>query len=145
MKVLINTKASYFHLNHQEIMRLAELKNIKIYPYHRELFKSIYEPLKRGYGNEYNTYYYLNENPDFLKDPLFSDYHNFSRNDPLIHQLYYEFKDNDDSHFKTSVIVDVPDDVKWHIACDDEEQYEWVAENHRTWSDSEQDGQLIEE
>jgi len=30
-------------------------------------------------------------------------------------------------------IVEIPDDVKWHIA--EYDGWEWVAENHRTWCD----------
>ena len=29
-------------------------------------------------------------------------------------------------------VVEIPDDVKWQI--DDYDGYEWVAEQHRTWS-----------
>ena len=31
------------------------------------------------------------------------------------------------------VIVEIPDDVKWHIS--EYDGMEWVAENHRTWGD----------
>lgn len=34
--------------------------------------------------------------------------------------------------YSTLVVVEIPDDVKWHI--EEYDGQEWIAENHRVWS-----------
>jgi len=39
--------------------------------------------------------------------------------------------DEVDTRYSKLKIVEIPDDVKWHIG--EYDGIEWVAENHRTW------------
>ena len=54
------------------------------------------------------------------------------RSDPALVDAVETLGERADGGFAELKIVEVPDDVKWHI-----EEYdgkEWVAEDHRTWS-----------
>lgn len=53
------------------------------------------------------------------------------RNDPKLIEVVEALGEQANSRLSDLKIVEIPDDVEWHI-----EQYdgmEWVAENHRTW------------
>lgn len=54
------------------------------------------------------------------------------RTDPALIDAIETLGEKADGGFAELKIVEVPDDVKWHI-----EEYdgkEWVAEDHRTWN-----------
>lgn len=55
-----------------------------------------------------------------------------SRSDPALVAIVEEMGRSSFGGFAELKVVEVPDDIKWHI-----EEYdgrEWVAEDHRTWS-----------
>jgi hypothetical protein len=58
-------------------------------------------------------------------------YRGDDRTDPLLVQIVDELKDKASYMFSKLEIVEVPDDVEWHIA--EYDGLEWVAENHRKW------------
>ena len=59
-------------------------------------------------------------------------YPDLKRNDPILVEAVEQLAEKASGGFAELKIIEVPDDVKWHI-----EEYdgkEWVAEDHRTWS-----------
>lgn len=54
------------------------------------------------------------------------------RNNPLVVECVETLKEKADGSFSELKIVEIPDDVKWHIA--EYDGHEHVAENHKTWS-----------
>lgn len=65
-----------------------------------------------------------------ITDPYWHT-HEISRDDPYLIQLIEDMGDEVDTRFSKLKIVEIPDDVKWHIG--EFGGIEWVAENHRTW------------
>jgi len=53
------------------------------------------------------------------------------RDDKLLVQVVEELGSRASAHMADLEIVEIPDDVKWHI--EDYDGAEWVAEDHRTW------------
>lgn len=54
------------------------------------------------------------------------------RDDKALVAVIRELGDSANGRFAELKIIEIPDDVKWHI-----EEYdgkEWVAEDHRTWN-----------
>ena len=58
-------------------------------------------------------------------NPDFDVYNLEMRTDPDLVKLVEAWGDSE------LRVVEVPDDVEWHIA--EYDGYEWIAENHRTW------------
>ena len=60
-------------------------------------------------------------------------YHfDIERNDPFLIQVIEQLGKEANTIYASLHIVEIPDDVKWHIAEYDGSEH--VAENHRTWS-----------
>lgn len=59
------------------------------------------------------------------------DYRPDDRTDPLLIEAVETLGTEANGTFATLKIVEVPDDVKWHIS--EYDGWEWVAENHRKW------------
>jgi hypothetical protein len=55
-----------------------------------------------------------------------------NRDDPMLIQVVEEFGPLVNDRCSELRIVEIPDDVQWHIA--EYDGYEHVAEDHRTWS-----------
>ena len=53
------------------------------------------------------------------------------RDDPTLVMIVEELGDKANGMYAELKIVEIPDDVEWHIQ--DYDGVEWVAENHRTW------------
>lgn len=54
------------------------------------------------------------------------------RDDPILVQVVEQLGTKANGTYAKLKIVDIPDDVEWHIAEYDGK--EWVAEDHRTWN-----------
>lgn len=63
--------------------------------------------------------------------PIHIGTHEINRDDPYLIQLIEDMGDEVDTRYSKLKIVEIPDDVKWHIG--EYDGIEWVAENHRTW------------
>lgn len=111
MKVVINHKHGGFGLSDEAVHRYAHLKGMHLVK-------------ERKHGM---THYYKDS---ISKETYFAPYE-ISRDDPVLVQVVEELGDKANSHYAHLVIVDIPDDVSWHIA--EYDGYEHVAENHRTW------------
>lgn len=101
-KIVINACYGGFGLSDEAMVRYCELKGITVYP----------EKEKDAWGF---TSYFLDAPENRKKDDynVLSD-SDINRDDPALVQ-----------------VVEVPDDVSWHIA--EYDGYESVAENHRSW------------
>ncbi len=53
------------------------------------------------------------------------------RDDPTLITVIEALGKEANSRFSDLAIVEIPDDVAWHI--EEYDGLEWVAENHRTW------------
>lgn len=61
----------------------------------------------------------------------YSEY-DIPRNDQYLVKVVERLGKAADGRFARLKIVDIPDDVEWHIG--EYDGIEWVAENHRTWN-----------
>jgi hypothetical protein len=59
------------------------------------------------------------------------EYPDIQRNDPILIEAVEKLAKKADGGFSELKIVEIPDDVKWHIA--EYDGIEWVAEDHRRW------------
>lgn len=62
----------------------------------------------------------------------FVTYYDIPRDDPYLVQTVRELGQNANTSTSQLKIVEVPANVKWHIA--EYDGLEWVAEDHRTWN-----------
>lgn len=116
-KVVINTCFGGFGLSDEAVERYAELKGINLVRIQEE----------KTWGG---ASWYI----DGIKD----DAHYFSsysigddRADPILIQVVEEMGKAANGWAADLAIVDIPDDVEWHIHEYDGSEH--VAENHRTW------------
>jgi hypothetical protein len=117
MEVVINAKYGGFSLSHEAILRYAELKEI-----------TLYTTKDNRYAWSEDIYYYTSPN---FEDSSFFSSRDIERNDPYLVQVVKEMGRNADGNCAKLKIVEIPDDVKWHIT--DYDGFETVAENHRVW------------
>jgi len=152
MKVVINDCFGGFGLSHKAVMRYAELKGIKLYPWVDDISKQVYgdrasiDSPERDVMINYTTvpqdeYERIAEEED--RKPIspsryeksnalyFSD-RDIERNDPLLIQVIKELKQEANGYCAKLKIVEIPDDVEWEI--EEYDGWEHIAEKHRTWS-----------
>jgi len=110
-KIVINACHGGFGLSHEAMMRYAEIKGINL----------VWEDGRWG------KLYYKDSVSD---DNHFSD-RDIPRDDPVLVQVVEELGHDADGFAANLKIVEIPDDVEWHIAEYDGSEH--VAENHRTW------------
>lgn len=155
MKVVINVQFGGFGLSPQATKRLSELQGRECYFYAHEKI-SVDSPLVRITEEEASsqTYYLWHAydvpemhelaNEDWIdlteeqreeRTKFFDQhslyYHDIARNDPFLVQVVEELGEKAYGKHATLKVIEIPDDVQWHI-----EEYdgnEHVAENHRTW------------
>jgi len=121
VKVAINNDVPGFCLSHKAVLRLAEIKgwNVSItevdWHTHTEILND------KALDDEWNL-------------PYVSGYDNPQiRSDPALIQVIEELGESASSKPGAISIVEVPDDVQWHIEESDC-GIEWVAERHRVWT-----------
>lgn len=115
-KVVINRCFGGFGLSDMAVERWAELKGIKLVKIEEE----------RPFGG---ASWYVDGIED--DDHYFSSYSITERDDPVLVQVVEELGDSANGWASELAIVDIPDDVNWHISEYDGNEH--VAENHRTW------------
>jgi len=64
-------------------------------------------------------------------DGIHFDEYGIERNDSLLIQVIEELGEDADGAHAQLKIIDIPDDVEWHI--EEYDGFEHIAENHRTW------------
>ena len=121
MKVAINACFGGFGLSNEAFELLLERKGIA---FERVPAKHVF------FGNKYEYYTkdHAYEEDHYLWDRQFSE----DRSDKDLISVIESLGEAASSGAAEIKIVDVPDDVKWHIS--EYDGWEHVAENHRTWS-----------
>lgn len=119
MKVAINRCFGGFGISDEAFEKLLNRKGIAFDKVEKEsdLFGATY--FKAGHSGDEE--HYLSEY-DFTED----------RSDPDLIAVIEEMGDKANSWAAEIAIVEIPDDVKWHIH--EYDGIEHVAEDHRTWS-----------
>lgn len=144
MKVVINACFGGFSLSHEGVMKYAELKGIKLYPWLDDSVRKIFEvdTVKQALKKEgmiplihYATVPVADE-ADYNKkkgdseDIYWSDC-DMKRDDPTLIQVIEELKEKAAGRCAELKIVEIPDDVEWQV--EEYDGYEHIAEKHRTW------------
>lgn len=111
MKIVINACYGGFGLSHEAVLRYAEIKGINLVWKQERWMKHYYK--------------------DSVSDDNYFSEMDIPRDDPALVQVVEEMGAAADGQYAKLKIVDVPDDVQWHIAEYDGNEH--VAENHRTW------------
>lgn len=121
MKVAINTCFGGFGISDEAFEKLLDRKGIafdKVEPEHKSLISGV-------------TYYaagHSGEDEHYLSDYEFYK----DRSDPDLIAVIEEMGESANGWAAEIGIVEIPDDVKWHIH--EYDGLEHVAEDHRTWS-----------
>jgi len=121
MKVAINTCFGGFGISNEAFEKLLDRKGIafdKVEPEEDRSFlgASYFDAGHAGEDDHYLSDYDMTEN----------------RADPDLIAVIEELGDKANTRYGNISIVEIPDDVKWHIH--EYDGMEHVAENHRTWS-----------
>ena len=121
MKVAINRCFGGFGISNEAFEKLLERKGIE--------FQKV--PAKFKFRDDEFDYYKAGVEP--CDDTYISAYDYYQdRSDPDLIAVIEEIKDQANSWAAEIAIVEIPDDVKWHIH--EYDGMEHVAEDHRTWS-----------
>jgi hypothetical protein len=113
MKVVINADWGGFGLSDAAIARYAELAGLNLI------------------AQEDTDYGWTNWYQDVIDDDHFWSERELERDDAYLVQVVEELGEAAHGQHASLKIVDIPDDVEWHV-----EEYdgsEWVAEDHQTW------------
>lgn len=114
-KVVINRCFGGFGLSDEAVERYAQLKGITL--------------SKRKKSSAGGAHWYVDGVED--DEHYFSSYSIESRDDPALVQVVEEMGAAANGWAAELAIVEIPDDVEWHIHEYDGSEH--VAENHRTW------------
>lgn len=126
-KIVINACYGGFGLSHEAMMRYAEIKGINLVWKQDRSLKLYYNNLVCEQEQSMNLYY-----KDSVSDDNYFDDRDIPRDDPVLVQIVEELGHDADGYYANLKIVEIPDDVEWHIAEYDGGS-EHVAENHRKW------------
>ena len=123
MKVAINRCFGGFGISDEAFEKLLTRKGIafdKVESEEKSLMSGVtYYAAGHSGDNDYYISEYDYTGPD-------------KRNDPDLIAVIEELKSTTNNWASDIAIVEIPDDVKWHIH--EYDGLEHVAENHRTWS-----------
>ena len=130
-KVVINSHYGGLGLSYEGVMKYAELKGIKLYPYTYDFTKRIYseniKPEEAGLLF-YSTMPVSNEKE--LNQHYFSP-RDIARDDPYLVKVVELLGVKANGSCAKLKVIEIPTDIEWEI-----EKYdgiEWIAEKHRTW------------
>ena len=143
-KIVINIGVGSFTLSYFGVMEYAKRKGINIFAYKRDrelegrnrFIRIAGEDKDLGYerGIIYSTSY--NEVSGYTSDIFGEGYFDdtvLARDDKDLVAMVEDMGEKVEGKYSELKVVEIPDDVRWHISNDDAGQ-EWVAENHRTWN-----------
>ena len=120
MKVAINRCFGGFGISNEAFEKLLDRKGIA--------FDKVEAEEDRVFmGASYYEAGHSGDNDHYLSDYEFYE----DRSDPDLIAVIEEFKEEANSWAADIAIVEIPDDVEWHIH--EYDGMEHVAENHRTW------------
>jgi len=137
MKVVINDCYGGFSLSEKGVLRLAELKGIKVHvtkdrfglPEYLTVPPEKVTPELKNWSEA--TIEQRQAANEAYKREHFSD-RDIDRSDPDLVQIVEELGEDASGSHADLKVVEIPDGVDWQI-----EEYdgnEWVAEKHRKWS-----------
>ncbi len=134
MKVVVNTCYGGFGLSNKAILRYAELKGIKLYPFgisyltnNKTWFPVELKDIKENHLHWSTTPIDKIKNNDA---DYFSPF-NINRIDPALIQVVEELGEQANGMCADLEIRDIPDDVDWFI--DDYDGIETIHEEHDSW------------
>jgi len=138
MKIVINRCYGGFGLSHKAVMRYAELKGFKLYPFVEKrdrdgkLIRGKFESYK---GDEAFLIHYskepLSNDGEYSEGSYFSDT-GIERTDPVLIQVVEELGQKANGRCAELDVIEIPDDVEWEI--DEYDGIERVDEKHKSWS-----------
>lgn len=120
-KVVINKCYGGFGISDEAFEKLLERKGIAFDRVEPEVKSLISGVIYYAAGHAGEEDHYISDY-EFYRD----------RSDPDLIAVIEEFKESANSWASELGIVEIPDDVQWHIH--EYDGIEHVAENHRTWS-----------
>lgn len=136
-KIVVNKCFGGFGLSHKAIMRYAEIKGFKLYPFVEErdangnLNFDKYKPYIEG---EKAFFIHYSKKPlkngKDVENAYFSD-RDIPRNDVTLVQIVKELGVDANGDFAKLEITEIPDDVNWEI--DEYDGLETIHEKHRSW------------
>jgi len=147
--IVINRCYGGFGLSHKAVMRYAELKGIKLYPFFDEITKKVYGERATLDNPTVMISYALVPEEEYRKiqeeeeknpispsryeksNSLYFSKRDIERTDPILIQVIKELKDKANTRYSKLGIIKIPNDVEWEI--EEYDGIEWVAEKHRTW------------
>lgn len=115
-KIVINACHGGFSLSNEAIEYYSELKNLGLVKQKGKYFSLV------GYS------WYIGE----INDSNYFSCRNINRDDPDLVRVVEELGDKASGKYAALKIVEIPEDVVWDI--EEYDGYEYVAEQHRTWS-----------
>jgi hypothetical protein len=121
MKVAINRCFGGFGISNEAFEKLLDRKGIAFDKVEPEEDRSFLGASYFEAGHTGDDEYYLSDY-DMTQD----------RADPDLIAVIEELGDKANSNYSDIAIIEIPDDVKWHIH--EYDGLEHVAEDHRTWS-----------
>ena len=126
MEIVINKCYGGFGLSEKAVMRYAEIKGIKIYPFHDDFITHYYTVPVDGVALKGD---YL-PSPDVPNETYFST-SSIERDDSVLVQVVKELGKAASGEYSELSVVEIPDGVEYEIT--DYDGYEHIAEKHRTW------------
>ena len=115
MKIVINRCYGGFGLSHEAIMKYAHLVKLNLFAKATKYSVIPYE-------------YYIGTEDE---ENYWSEY-SIKRDDPALVKVVEQMGESAGSVYAELKVVEIPDDVKWHIC--EYDGFEHIAEDHRTWS-----------
>ena len=144
MKIAINIRHGGFGLSPAAVKRYAELKGNTAY-FFSASGEEKYVPitLEQAEQDSWFTVFTIPNPKDIDENELWDKHYigrDYNRSDKDLIQVVEELGEKANGDMASISIIEVPDDVKWHI--DEYDGVEWIAEDHRCWD---QDGEYGKE
>lgn len=141
MKIVINNCFGGFGLSHEATLRYFDIKGITVYPEQGNIALGHWtywttkpeDRLESKEGREFHNMSIEDRqayNKQWSEQTVYE--RDIARNDPALVQVVEELGSKANGKYSELKVVDVPDNVLWHIS--EYDGRESVAENHRTWS-----------
>lgn len=137
-EIVINKCFGGFGLSNKAIMRYAELKGIKIFPWIDDITKKVYKERATIDNPKIFLSYATKEvkdETDYKKkggDSIYWSYYNIKRDDEILVQVVKELGKEANGEHSELKVVGIPSGIEWGI--DNYDGMETIEEKHRSWS-----------
>jgi hypothetical protein len=134
-QIVISKRFGGFGLSYKAVMRYAEFKGFKLYPWIDDAYKQVYRARATVDNPEVLKHYSKvplpeNDAEKVLNENYF-DPNDIPRDDPILVQIVKEMGEESFGMHADLVIVEIPDGVDWEI--DEYDGNESIHEKHRSW------------